>query len=327
MLLYCSMKWQLDLDIKSPSRLIKHDDPILLMGSCFTNNIGGYLKDHYFDALANPPGILFDSLSIMRQLQRMLLNQKVSESDLHKEEELYFHWDFHGSFAHVNPTEAVRAMNEALDQGRNALLHAEHIIITLGTAYSYFFKEESRAVANCHKVPASRFEKRLVDSQQIQETLLKGIESVRAHNPGIQFIFTVSPVRHYRDGIVENNRSKARLLEAVHSIVERSSDVHYFPAYELVIDVLRDYRYYDIDLVHPNYAATEFVFERFCSACMEPSTLELLPELKQLSLGKNHRALHPETKAHQNFLAQLKKKEQDLITRYPYLKSRVQAKV
>ncbi len=317
------MKWQLDLDIKTPASLIQHTDSLVLMGSCFTQNVGGYLNDHFFDVLANPTGILFDSLSITRQLNRMLSNEVVELSDLHQKEELHFHWDFHGSFAHVDPQKAIDGMNEAIAKGRKALVSAKHCILTLGTAYSYFYLPESRAVANCHKVPANNFEKRLLSSIEIKESLIKGIQAVREVNPAIQFIFTVSPVRHYRDGIVENNRSKARLLEAVHSLVEEVEQVYYFPAYELVIDVLRDYRFYDIDLVHPNYAATEYVFDKFCSACMDHTTLNVLPELKQLSLGRKHRALHPETKAHQMFLDQLHQKEQALINRFPYLATRL----
>ncbi|TNE78414.1 MAG: GSCFA domain-containing protein [Bacteroidetes bacterium] len=317
------MKWQLDLDIPSPSRLIRHDESLILLGSCFTNSIGGYLQDHYFDALANPAGIMFDAFSIVRQLKRMINNQQVELAELKKEDELYFHWDFHGSFADVNPETALASMNKAVEKGREALLNANHVLITLGTAYSYFYLPEDRSVANCHKVPAKQFDKRLMSSYDIEDALKEGIEAVREVHPEVQFVFTVSPVRHYRDGIIENNRSKARLLEAVHSVVESSLDVYYFPAYELVIDVLRDYRFYDIDLVHPNYAATEYVFERFCAACLEAKTQQNLPEFKQLNLGRNHRALHPETKAHQKFLQQLKRRETELITRFPYLNNRL----
>ncbi|MEQ1678880.1 MAG: GSCFA domain-containing protein, partial [Chitinophagaceae bacterium] len=177
----------------------------------------------------------------------------------------------------------------------------------------------SNGVANCHRAPASWFTKDMLEIDEIKDMLEDCLKRLKAFNPKLKFIFTVSPVRHIRDGVVENNRSKARLIEAVHYLDAKFESVFYFPAYELVIDVLRDYRFYDIDLVHPNYPATEFVLEKFAEACIDEASRQLMQEVKRIVIARKHRAFQPGTKAHQQFLAAHFEKAKALQEKYPFL--------
>ena len=173
--------------------------------------------------------------------------------------------------------------------------------------------------ANCHRAPAQWFNKHLLSIAEIISILDNTYHQLLQFNPKLNIIFTVSPVRHIRDGVIENNRSKARLLESVHHLVNKFNRLHYFPAYELVIDVLRDYRFYDTDLVHPNYMATEFVLEKFAKTCIDEETQQLMQEVKKIMIARKHKAFQPETKAHLQFLHTHFEKAKQLQEKYPFL--------
>jgi hypothetical protein len=179
--------------------------------------------------------------------------------------------------------------------------------------------KKNDVVANCHRAPSQWFTKHLLGIDEIISALDTAYHQLLQFNPKLNIIFTISPVRHIRDGVVENNRSKARLIEAVHHMVNKFDQLHYFPAYELVIDVLRDYRFYDIDLVHPNYMATEFVLEKFAESCINEESRQLMQEVKKIVIARKHRAFQPDTKAHQQFLMNHFEKTKDLLQRKPFL--------
>jgi len=210
-------------------------------------------------------------------------------------------------------------MNASLSQLRNGLKDARHFIITLGSSFVYRFKASDERVANCHQFPANDFEKVLLKADEITDILQNMINEVRAFNPDIHSVITVSTVRNVRDGVVANNRSKAQLIEAAHRLGESNVNCDYFPAYEWVIDVLRDYRWFDLDLVHPNYAATDSVFEQFCASCMDEWTQDQLKDLQQLRQAKTHKPRFPDTEAHKKFLANLELKESELKSRMPWI--------
>ena len=174
-------------------------------------------------------------------------------------------------------------------------------------------------MANNHRAPAAWFEKRLLSIELIVVEMQRALSAVFALNANVQVLFTISPVRHIRDGIIENNRSKARMIEAVHQICEWSAACHYFPAYEVVIDVLRDYRFYDIDLVHPNYAATEAVWEYFTASCMAPAALPIMERVKDIMTARHHRTRFPDTEGHRKFVAGYAGKVRQLMADAPWL--------
>jgi hypothetical protein len=229
--------------------------------------------------------------------------------------------------------ECVRTINEAQEKAHRFLKEADWIIITLGSAFSYrltgtalekagaleSLQGQAVGVANCHRAPAQWFDKHLSGIDEIIALLDITYHRLLQFNPRLNILFTISPVRHIRDGVIENNRSKARLLEAVHHLVGKFDKLHYFPAYELVIDVLRDYRFYDTDLVHPNYMATEYVLEKFAETVIDDESQKLMQEIKKIVIARKHKAFQPKTRAHGEFLRAHFEKTKQLQAKYPFL--------
>lgn len=304
------MELLIPIDIKPPFQPVKYGDRILLIGSCFTEHIGNALSELKFRVLQNPHGILFGPDSVCRALHSYAAAHQYKEEDLFYLNECWNSWDHHSRFSARERSTALENMNGAVSQAHEFLLKADWVIITLGSSFTYRLTDEAEkatastgnSVANCHRAPQNWFTKEMMVTGSIIQALNKSLEELLKVNPRLKFIFTISPVRHIRDGVVENNRSKARLISSVQEIVENRSDSYYFPAYELLIDVLRDYRFYDIDLVHPNYAATEFVLDKFVQHCVDPSAASLMKEVRKLVTARKHRPFQPDTEAHKKFL-------------------------
>jgi GSCFA family len=321
------MDFMLDIEWKKLPEPIRYQDKIMLIGSCFTEHIGNALGELKFPVLQNPNGILFGPDSVCRSLNWYMENRELTTADLFQLNEVWHSWMHHSRFSHTQPDKAIRGMNESRQSAHNFLKEAGWLIITLGSSYTYrLTAEASRAgeslhtgVANCHRAPSAWFSKEMLEIQEISQLLTGTIQRLRTFNPALKILFTISPVRHIRDGVVENNRSKARLIESVHQLTQSYDFIHYFPAYELVIDVLRDYRFYDIDLVHPNYAATEFVLEKFGMNCIEEETRQLMQEVKKIMIARRHKAFQPDTNAHRKFLADHALKVKALMEKYPFL--------
>jgi hypothetical protein len=311
------MNFMLDIRIPPPANQIRYGDKIMLWGSCFTEHIGGRLAKSKFAILQNPNGILFDPLSVSRSITACIENKTCTAEDLIYLNELWQSWDHHSVFSGTSSAEVVNQINSSTAAAHVFLRKTSHLVITLGSAFTYKLAGSSRQVANCHRAPGQTFDKILLDTHDIVFAYSKLLVALHHFNPALQVIFTISPVRHIRDGVIENNRSKSRLIEAVHSIVSAHTNCCYFPAYELVIDVLRDYRFYDIDMVHPNYTATEFVFEQFVQHYVHADERKLLNEVKNIRNAFSHRAMHPETQAHKQFLRNSLEKTLTLQERIP----------
>jgi GSCFA family len=309
----------LPIQISSPADRIRYPQKIMLMGSCFTEHIGLQLMDMKFDALQNPNGILFDPLSVASSLISYLDPQLYKPADLFLYNELWQSWKHHGVFSDTSQQSALVKINHSQQAAHAFLKQADWLIITLGTAFSYHLKEKNLPVANCHRAPGDWFSKKLLAVEEMLAALDEAIHRLIGFNSRLQIVFTISPVRHIRDGVIENNRSKARLIEVVHQLVNKFNRTHYFPAYELVIDVLRDYRFYDKDLVHPNYMATNHVLENFMENYMQPESRLLAEEIRKLQVSRKHRPLHPDTQAHLRFLQDQYSKTLELAEKYPFL--------
>jgi lysophospholipase L1-like esterase len=313
------MQHMLTPDITPLARPITYKDGLLLIGSCFTEHMADRLAHHKFDVLQNPHGILFNPLSVARSLNSYIDGYEYTADGLFCLNELWNSWDHHTRFSHVQQAEALAGINDSQRRAAQFIRKAGCVLVTLGSAFQYYLTEDNRPVANNHRAPSQWLRKVLLSVAEITEALHDTIVRLQAANPQAQVIFTISPVRHIRDGVVDNNRSKARLIEAVHELCSRFAHVHYFPAYELVIDVLRDYRYYDIDLVHPNYAATSFVWEHFVPACIHEGEWPLMKQINDITVARNHRTRFPDTDAHRRFLATYLAKTQALAAQHPYL--------
>lgn len=324
------MEFQLPISLGSLPQPIRYGDKILLTGSCFTEHIGDALHDWKFNTLQNPNGILFDASSVASSLISYIEPRRYTAEDLLFLNELWQSWQHHSVFSGVDREAVLASINASQQRAHFFLKEADWLIITLGSAFSYRLRPDAGdafghgvagpgAVANCHRAPGKVFVKHLMTIEEIQTALDGCLYQLRYFNPGLKVIFTVSPVRHIRDGVVENNRSKSRLLESVHHLVGKFDRLYYFPAYELVIDVLRDYRFYDIDMVHPNYPATQFVLEKFTEYGIEAAARPLMEELRKLVTASRHRPLHPGTGAHARFRREQYEKAAELARRFPFL--------
>jgi GSCFA family len=325
------MELMLNIDLKKLPVPINYRDKILLTGSCFTEHIGNALQELKFPVLQNPNGILFGPDSVCNSLVSYINNKRYSKDDLFQLNEVWHSWQHHSRFSNIDASEAVRIINESQQTAHEFLKKADWLIITLGSSFTYNLTSEfskfspgpagleGAGVANCHRAPANWFTKEMLETDVIKNILEDCLEELMQFNPKLKFILTISPVRHIRDGVVENNRSKARLIEAVYYIVSKIDKAHYFPAYELVIDVLRDYRFYDIDMVHPNYQATEFVLEKFAETCIDEESKQIMEQVKSIVIARKHKAFQPATKAHQQFLISHFEKTKILQEKYPFL--------
>ena len=313
------MKLMLDVEIKSPAAKITYADKFFLIGSCFTEHIGRRLDELKFPVLQNPNGILFDPISVSKSLNSYIDLKNYGKEDLFFLNELWQSWNHHSHFSGTDIIEVLATINRSQIAAHQHLKNATWLIVTLGSSFSYKLQENSQSVANCHRAPGQTFNKHLLTTEATTVALGHTIEKLKAFNPDLKIIFTISPVRHIRDGVVENNRSKARLIEAVHQLVETYDQTFYFPAYELVIDVLRDYRFYDVDLVHPNYAATEIVFDRFEKSFVDEQTRNLMEEIRKVINAFKHKPFHPDTASHQSFLQNSLRSVVDLKGKLPHI--------
>jgi hypothetical protein len=323
------MELMLPVNIPDPGVRLEPGQQILSVGSCFTEHIGTALQELKFNVLQNPNGILFDPVSVCRSLQSYIRPQSYTESDLFYLNETWHSWNHHSRFSGTDKATVLQGINSAQQSAHEFLKDAGWLIITLGSSFSYrLVKEDAKpelplaaggGVANCHRAPAPWFRKHLLTIDETVAALDNTIHMLFRFNPGLKIIFTISPVRHIRDGVVENNRSKARLLEAVHHLVGKFDRLYYFPSYELVIDILRDYRFYAEDLVHPNYLATGFVLEHFLKTYTSPETRKLLEEIRKLNIARKHKASFPDTEAHRKFLQAHLEKAKSLQAQHPHL--------
>lgn len=309
----------LSIQIDSPEERLRYPQKILLCGSCFTEHIGNHLTELKFEALQNPNGILFDPISVANSLISYLEPVIYKPENLFYLNELWQSWKHHGVFSNTDQQTSLDKINQSQQQAHTFIKKADWLIITLGSSFNYILKEENFGVANCHRAPGNWFNKKLLTVDEMLAKLDEAIHRIFEINPKIQIVFTISPVRHIRDGVIENNRSKARLIEVAYQLVSKFNRTHYFPAYELVIDVLRDYRFYDKDLVHPNYMATNYVVESFMEYYVEPESRLLGEEIRKIQISRKHRPLHPDTEAHRRFLEDQYKKTKELSEKYPLL--------
>ena len=326
------MDFMVNMDVKKLPEPITYRDRIFLIGSCFTEHIGNSLQDLKFNTLQNPHGILFDPASVCKSLVAYIQQKEYTSKDLFLLNDVWHSWDHHSRFSNMDPDAALNQMNESVQRAHGFLKKADWIIITLGSSFSYRLTPQAipnpdglnitgvaRNVANCHRAPAAWFNKHMLGIDETVTLLDTCYHQLLQFNPDLKIIFTVSPVRHLRDGVIDNNRSKARLIESVHHMVNKFENLYYFPAYELVIDVLRDYRFYDIDLAHPNYMATSFVLEKFTQSCIHPSAHQLMEEVKKLIIARKHKAFQPDTEAHRQFLKSQAIKAEELMKQFDFL--------
>ncbi len=299
-----------------------YQNPTLTIGSCFAENMGVRLSDLRFPVCINPFGILYNPISIANCLNYLVTDTDFTEKDIFESQGLWHSWQHHGKFSNSKKVEILRGVNGSLSEARQFFTKANRLIITLGTAHVFVEKQSGKVVANCHKMPTSYFDPKRLSVENIVESLSRIFNKIVTQNPDFQIIITVSPIRHIRDGLIENQRSKATLLLATDILCQQFSNVHYFPAYEIMMDDLRDYRFYEADMIHPNSQAIDYIWRGFSDTYFTDETKKIMDDVHKVNLMRQHRPLHPDTEGYQQFVNNLKKKEIELVAKYPVLTKR-----
>ncbi len=306
---------------------IDYNSKLVTIGSCFSDHIGGKLEAFKFVTTRNPMGILFHPKAIETLIADAVGNVIYNSKDVFQHHEQWHSFKAHSVHSNSSKATLLAHLNAALQTTRDALLNATHVTITLGTAWVYQHLDSQAVVANCHKVPQSAFQKKLLSVAAIGESLKRCVALIHGINPKATIIFTVSPVRHLKDGFIENTRSKSHLITAIHETInlvekENPSQLHYFPAYEIMMDELRDYRFYTSDMIHPSALAIDYIWEHFTTVWMTPATLTTLKKIATLLKRLQHKAFHPDSEAHQAFLKKTRLQIQELQRTYPNIEFR-----
>jgi len=286
----------------------------MLAGSCFAENIAAKMTQAKLPVSANPFGVLFNPASIVNMFGRLNERHTYSSGDLTESGGVWISMEHHGKFSSPDREEALRNINGAVREGADALALAQYVIITLGTAWVYEYIETGTVAANCHKLPAALFDRRRLTVGEIVEMFEAPL---RSYLKDKQVIFTVSPVRHLKDGLAENQLSKATLIVAAHEIVARHGNCSYFPAYEIVVDDLRDYRFYNADMVHPSPVAVEYIWEHFCDAFMDRETVGLIKQVGQIAAAAGHRPLNQGSPVHKAFREKMLEQVRRMAAEHP----------
>ncbi len=297
------------------------------IGSCFIENIGTMLNVRQLPFLQNPFGIIYNPLSIARQLAVISSSESVEKSDFFTEKDLFPYnglWaslQHHSKFSGEDRDVVLKNINDSLTKARDFFKKTNRLILTLGTAHVFMWKETGEVVANCHKLPPQYFEKKRLRVEEIITVYKPVFEQIFLQNADCQIIVTVSPIRHIRDGVIENNRSKAVLLLAADALSQLFEQVHYFPAYEIMMDDLRDYRFYASDMIHPNSTAIAYIWQHFSETFFDDKTRSIIQEVEKINLMRAHRPLHgANTEGYQKFKEQFNLKILALQMQYPFLK-------
>lgn len=297
------------VDLTTPVRIpawpekIRYGDTLWMIGSCFTEHMGGRLERYLYPTRINPFGILYNPVAIARAVTRIADRQVYTQDDLVRKDGLWHSMDHHGAYSGTDARRTAERINAALLEAHNALAACQAIFISPGTAYAYKLKSTGQIVGNCHKLPGEHFLRERLSTEECTAALLDAYRALRSLNPTAIVCWTVSPVRHLRDGLLENQRSKAILLLSLEEVMSRHPETVYFPAYELLHDELRDYRFYDRDLVHPSPLALEIIWQRFAETVLHPDDRVHHPAIAQLRQAMAHRFLHETPEGRRAFAA------------------------
>ena len=316
------MKLQTQVPLQTADDQFDYQSQMLLLGSCFVENIGKKLDYYKFRSLQNPFGILFHPIAIENLLSKSIQAFNYTTEDVFYHNERWHSFDAHSDLSDVSREELLRKLNDGLKDTRKQIAISTHIVITLGTAWVYRKLESNTNVANCHKVPQKEFSKDLLSVENIVESLESIVELIQSANPTAQIIFTVSPVRHLKDGFVENQQSKAHLISAIGKVLSsraQSRVKHYFPSYEIMMDELRDYRFYKTDMVHPNELAVDYIWEKFKRVWTSKEAFSTIEKVEEIQRGMLHRPFNPKSEEHQKFLNSMNARTQALQMEFPFM--------
>ena len=311
------MQFRTKITIPKSDNPIDYNSKIVSLGSCFAENMAEKLGYFKFQNTCNPFGIIFNPVSIEKIINKAISQELFTEEDILFHNERWHSFDVHSDWSNSNKEELIANLNAILKSTHQQISEATHIIITYGTSWVYRNIESKLIVANCHKVPQKQFSKEILSIETIENSIKNTISLIQKVNPKAKIIFTVSPVRHLKDGFVENQQSKAHLIAAIHQILQSAV---YFPSYEIMMDELRDYRFYAEDMIHPNQVAIDFIWERFLETTISEESHSIIKEVETIQKGLQHRPFNPDSESHQQFLSKLQDKITKLVSQYSFMK-------
>jgi hypothetical protein len=300
---------------------ISYKDKLMMVGSCFSENIGEKFQQLKFQVDLNPFGIVYNPLSVAKSLRRLLLEKPYTKEDLFEHQGIWGSFDHHSRFSATSAEEALEKINTRLEQSRIFLQDTSYLFITLGTAWIYELKATGMIVSNCHKFPESDFRRFRLTAGEIVDVYRDLLLALWAFNPNLNIVFTVSPVRHWKDGATGNQLSKSVLLLAVDRLITGFGNEHcaYFPAYEIMMDELRDYRFYAADLLHPNQVAIDHIWDKFSRSMIAGDSLLLSKSIMKIVKAKEHRPFNPDLDAYKYFLLNNLNEINELTITFPYI--------
>jgi hypothetical protein len=313
------MNFTTKIPIAKSQQPITYDSKIISLGSCFAENMGEKLAYFKFQNSTNPFGIIFNPVAIEKLINRAVHKIEFTEKDIFFHNEHWHCYEVHSELSNTSPELLLENLNKLLHHFRSELTEATHIILTYGTSWVYRLKTTKEVVANCHKVPQNQFDKEILSVETIAQSIKNTINLIQEVNPNCNFIFTVSPVRHIKDGFVENQRSKAHLITAIHSSNFQLPSSNYFPSYEIMMDELRDYRFYSEDMLHPNQTAIDYIWIQFFENYISEKEFATMQQVCNIQKALHHKPFNPLSESHQKFLSNLKEKITQLQAKLPFV--------
>jgi len=307
------------IDIDPLKKKLNRKSGNLFMGSCFAENLYAYFNNHYIDSCFSPFGNIYNPLSLASSLERLCSNEQIKESELFNHRELWRHFDFDTEKCLTDKKTYLCKINESIKNSAEYLKNADNLILTLGTSYVYRDVETGKVVNNCHKLPSKQFTRENTSIEEMTGKLIHALNNAKNMNNELNIIITLSPVRHIRDSASENSLSKARLRCLIDEL-DKMIDLWYFPSYEIMMDELRDYRWYSDDLVHPSDKAVAYIMEKFIETAADNDFKNYLIDIKKVNLSLNHRILHSDTEEAAKFEKSRKKILQKMAEKYPSMK-------
>jgi len=290
---------------------ISYQTPVLFMGSCFTENIGDKMQALKFPAIVNPFGVLYNPASVRKGMEILIDQKAFTPDDIGFFNEQWFSFYHDTEFSHPEQQKCLDKINGSIKLAASHLRKSKYLIITFGTAWVYKYLQTEQIVSNCHKIPAKEFERIKLGVEDIFVEWAKLINRINELNRNLKIVFTVSPVRHWKDGAIQNQLSKSTLILAIHQLMKIFKNVQYFPSYEIMMDDLRDYRFYSDDMLHPSNEAIEYIWEQFAATFFDEGTQKIIQDIYRIVQAQNHRPINPETEAYKKFIkSQLKQVEQ-----------------
>ena len=314
------MTFQTSIPINKSDFLIDYSSKLVSFGSCFAENMVDKFDYFKFSTLTNPFGIIFNPISLEKIIFRSIHKKYFTEKDIFFHNEDWHCYEVHSELSNPDKEEFLTTLNQLIDTTNVHIEKLTHCLITLGTSWVYKHIESDEIVANCHKVPQKYFVKKLLSVSEIEGSLKNIISEIRSINPNAKFVFTVSPVRHSKDGFVENNVSKSHLITALYHFLSNATSSIYFPSYEIMMDELRDYRFYAEDMLHPNQTAIDYIWMRFSENFINENEFETMQHVSEIQKSLSHRPFNPNSESHLKFQDNLKQKINAIVTKYPEMK-------